>query len=90
MRSMIWLQPRALKSITVAVAFPCWLAGRKPSTQVTVVTYSEKLSLQHALHRQSVLESDWYRRIFPAMKVKRPGTRLTDVNTTMHGRILAV
>src|SRR5690606_34938859 len=32
-RSMISIQPRTLKSFTVAVAWPCWLLGRNPATQ---------------------------------------------------------
>jgi hypothetical protein len=89
LRSMIWLQPRALKSITVAVAFPCWQLGRKPSCQIMVVTYSERLSLQHARQRQSILESGWYKSHFPNVKIARPGSQVTDINTTAHGRILA-
>ena len=37
LRSMIWLQPRALKSIAVAVAFPCWLLGRDPTRQIFAI-----------------------------------------------------
>ena len=47
-RSMIWIQPRTLKSFTVAIAFPCWLLGRNPAAKIMVATYGEALSSDHA------------------------------------------
>ena len=54
LRAMIWIQPRALKSITVAVAYPCWLLGRNPAAKIMVVTYAGQLSRQHAEHRTTI------------------------------------
>src|SRR5688500_3149730 len=51
-RSMISIQPRTLKSITVAVVFPCWLLGRRPDLEVMVATYGETLSTEHAEKRR--------------------------------------
>lgn len=90
LRSMIWLQPRALKSVAVAVAFPCWLVGRDPTREVLVVTYSDKLGLTHAQHRKRVLESPMYQRLFPEVRVGKDGNRILDILLTRGGRIRAI
>lgn len=90
LRSMIWLQPRALKSITVAVAFPCWLLGRNPSEEIMVATYGGELSRQHADHRRSILEALWYRKLFPGTKIAPRGNRQEEIITTKNGRCLAI
>ncbi|WP_160299207.1 phage terminase large subunit [Sphingomonas sp. SRS2] len=73
----------------MAVAFPCWLLGRNPSLKIMVVTYSEDLSLQHAGHRRSILESDWYQRMYPNTRIAKRGNRQLDTLTTQHGRCLS-
>lgn len=90
LRSMIWIQPRALKSIAVSVAFPCWLMGRDPTRQIMVATYSDGLGTTHAQHRKRILESEFYKRLFPAVEVARDGNRLMDLLMTAGGRIRAV
>ena len=89
-RSMIWLQPRALKSITVAIVFPCWLLERDPTLQIMVATYGEKLSRDHAEKRRQIFESDWYQRIFPGTRIDGRGNRLFDLKTTAGGGCKAV
>ena len=88
-RSMIWLQQRALKSITVAIVFPCWLLGRNPPLEIMVATYGETLSIEHAEKRRQIIESDWYKRIFPAMRIARGGSLLR-FKTTAGGGCRAV
>jgi len=90
LRSMIWLQPRALKSITVAIVFPCWLLGRDPTLEIMVATYGETLSRDHAEKRRQIMESDWYRRIFPGTRLAERGNRLLDLKTTAGGGVKAV
>lgn len=84
-RAMIWLQPRTLKSFTVAIVFPCWVLGINPSRKIVVATYGEKLSLEHADKRRQIMDSALYRRLFPKTRIKRPGTRGADIQTTAGG-----
>jgi predicted phage terminase large subunit-like protein len=83
--SMIWLQPRALKSITVAIVFPCWLLGRDPTLEIMVATYGETLSREHAEKRRQIMESDWYKRIFPRTRIATVGNTLLRMKTTAGG-----
>ncbi|MFS8064131.1 MAG: hypothetical protein ACMG5Z_06035, partial [Luteimonas sp.] len=90
LHSMIWIQPRFLKSITVAVAFPCWLLGRNPSEEIMVATYGGTLSRQHGDHRRSVLESRWYQKLFPGTRIAPRGNRHEEIITTKNGRCLSI
>lgn len=88
LRSMIWIMPRQLKSITAAVAFPCWMLGRNPAARIMIVTYADDLSVQHGEQRKQILESSWYRRLFPATRIQV--SRQHEMKTTEHGHVLAV
>ena len=88
LRSMIWLMPRSLKSITAAVAFPCWVIGRDPTAKIMIVTYADKLSTDHADYRRQILESDWYRQLFPDTHIRI--SRQHEIKTEAHGQVLAV
>jgi predicted phage terminase large subunit-like protein len=90
MLSMISIQPRALKSITVAIAFPLWLLGRDPSRLVTVAAYSETLSDKHAHKRRLIMRSAWYQRMFPNTRVAPDRDRLLEVGLTAGGECRAV
>jgi len=64
-RLIINIPPRHLKSISVAVSFPAWLLGHNPSEQIMCASYSEALSFEHSLNCRLILESQWYKEIFP-------------------------
>lgn len=89
-RSLISIQPRSLKSFTVAVCWPCWLVGRKPSAKVMVATYGETLSAEHAEARRRIMESEWYQALFPNTWLARRGNRDGALQTSAGGRIAAV
>jgi predicted phage terminase large subunit-like protein len=63
--------PRHLKSICTAVAFVAWALGRDPSLKVLIASYGADLALLHGRHRRAVMESDWYRQLFPATRLER-------------------
>lgn len=89
-RSMIWIQPRTLKSFTAAIAFPCWLLGRDPGVHVMVAAYGEKLSEEHAEARRAIMMSDWYRELFPQTRIAGRGNSGGTLSTTAGGTIRAV
>ncbi len=81
-RLLINQPPRSLKSICVSVAYVAWLLGHDPARRVIVVSYSGEFAAE--LHRQfrMVVESDWYRQLFPATRwAKETGSDLV----TTHG-----
>ena len=64
-RLLINQPPRSLKSICTSVAYVAWRLGHDPSSRIFVASYSAELAAD--LHRQFrlVVESDWYRELFP-------------------------
>jgi predicted phage terminase large subunit-like protein len=70
-RLIINMPPRHLKSLTVSVAFPAFLLGLEPWHRIFSVGYGSELSSKHAADFRSIVESSWYRRAFPQMRIKR-------------------
>jgi hypothetical protein len=77
------MPPRHLKSIMVSVAFPAFLIGLEPWRRIFVISYGDDLSLKHASDFRSIVESAWYRRAFPAMRITR--SLQDEVRTTRRG-----
>ena len=70
-RQIINLPPRYLKSLTVSVAFPAFVLGHEPHRRIYAISYSNELATKHARDFRSIVESDWYRRAFPKMRIER-------------------
>jgi predicted phage terminase large subunit-like protein len=70
-RLIINAPPRHLKSLTVSVAFSAYLLGLEPWRRIFAISYSSELSSKHASDFRSIVESSWYRRAFPEMKIAR-------------------
>jgi predicted phage terminase large subunit-like protein len=86
-RLLINQPPRSLKSICVSVAYVAWILGQDSTRRIIVVGYSQDFAAE--LHRQFrvVVNSDWYRALFPAtIWSKETGL---DLVTTMGGGRLA-
>jgi predicted phage terminase large subunit-like protein len=84
-RLVINLPPRYLKSIAASVAFPAWLLGHDPTIRIICASYSENLAGKHALDCRAVMESDWYRCVFPGTRISREKNAELNFVTTRHG-----
>lgn len=82
-RLIVNLPPRYLKSLTVTVALPAFLLGHDPRMRIFSVSYSNDLSAKHAADFRAIVQSDWYRRTFPSMRVARVAD--SDVFSTRRG-----
>jgi predicted phage terminase large subunit-like protein len=85
-RLIINQPPRSLKSLTCSVAFVAFLLGHDPSLKIWVVSYSEGLAADLARQFRQVVASDWYRRIFPQLRIARD-TALELVTSEGGGRV---
>jgi hypothetical protein len=83
LRKIINLPPRSLKSIIVSVALPAWLLGHDPSLQIIVVSYSDELARKLSRDFRTVVESKWYRDLFPGMILEKATE--TEITTTRQG-----
>lgn len=89
-RLVITVPPRHLKSVAASVALPAYLLGLDPTRRIMVATYSQDLARLHASQCRDIMQTDWYRRIFPDAKLADDGTRALDLRTTARGGRKAV
>lgn len=82
-RLIVNLPPRNMKSIICSVALPAYLLGKNPREQIVCVSYSDDLSSQLANQFKMVVESEWYKDLFPGVLLKTRG--LDMLRTTAGG-----
>ena len=63
------MPPRSMKSICVSVAWPAWILGNQPTARIIVASYSRLLSKKHSLDTRCIMQSDWYRELFPKVEL---------------------
>lgn len=68
-RLIINLPPRSLKSLCVSVAFPAWILGHDPTARIICISYNQKLAEKFGRQTRQVMESIWYRKLFPHTRI---------------------
>ena len=89
-RLIVNLPPRSLKSIAFSVALPAFALGLNPALRIICVSYSIELAKKLANDFRAIIESDWYRRIFPGTRIGRFKNTETEIEFTKRGYRLAV
>ncbi len=82
-RLMVTVPPRNLKSIGASVAFPAWLLGHDATLRIICASYGAELAAKFARDCRAVMESAWYRRLFPRTRLVRHAEM--DLATTRQG-----
>ena len=88
-RLIITMPPRSLKSLTASVAFPAWLLGRDPTRKFICVSYAQPLAVKHANDFRTVVDTAWYRAMFPVFRVSPRKNTENELQTTLGGGRLA-
>jgi predicted phage terminase large subunit-like protein len=86
-RLIVNLPPRSGKSISVSVAYVAWLLGHDPRVRFIVASYSSELAAALHLQFRMVIDSDWYKQLFPMMRLAKDTD--TEAVTTVGGGRLA-
>src|SRR4051794_5329938 len=89
-RLIITLPPRSLKSMAFSVALPAFALGLNPRLRIICVSYSIELAKKLANDFRAIVESEWYRRIFPGTRIGRFKNTETEIEFTERGYRLAV
>lgn len=84
-RLAISLPPRNLKSIVASVAFTAWVLGHHPSWKIISASYGAQLSEAHGRDCRQIMQSDWYRRIFPGTRLLNDRPAASNLETTEGG-----
>jgi predicted phage terminase large subunit-like protein len=87
-RLIINMPPRSLKSITSSVALPAFALGLDPTRRFICVSYSAELAKKHSNDFRAVVESPWYRALFPGMRIGQKDSEI-EIETTARGSRLA-
>ena len=70
-RLMVNIAPRMLKSQVFSAVLPAYLLGRNPECRIVCVSYSQDLSETLAADTLRIMDSDWYRRLFPTVSLSK-------------------
>lgn len=84
-RLIINIPPRSMKSISASVAFPAWVLGRDPTSKFICASYSKSLSVKQSIDCRLVIESEWYRNIFPNTVLEKDQNTKDKFITTARG-----
>ena len=84
-RLIITLPPRSGKSICASVAFPAFALGQDPQLRIVCASYSQELAAKHARDFRAVLESSWYRSLFPKTRINSRKNTEGEIETTARG-----
>jgi predicted phage terminase large subunit-like protein len=84
-RLIINLPPRTLKSHGASVAFTAWLLGHDPTVQIICASYGQDLADKHARDARTVINSPFYRRLFPRTVLSESKQSVNDFMTTEQG-----
>ncbi|CAN5410150.1 phage terminase large subunit [soil metagenome] len=68
---IVTIPPRHLKSIMISVAWVAWMLGRNPQTRFTCASYSYDLAEKHARDCLKIIESAWYQKVFPSVRLTK-------------------
>lgn len=82
---IITMPPRYLKSICASVALPAWILGHDPMARIICASYSIELAAKHSRDCRVVMESDWYRRIFPRTRINAGKNSELEFETSERG-----
>lgn len=89
-RLIINIPPRCLKSVTVAVAYVAYLLGHNPGAKIIVASYGLDLARKHSDDCRRVMETPWYRQMFPNTRLAGKGNTSEEIRTTQGGSRKAV
>jgi predicted phage terminase large subunit-like protein len=87
-RLIINVPPRHLKSFLASVAFPAWVLGHDPSTQIVCASYAQDLADKLARDCRRIMVSDRYQRLF-ATRLSPQRQAVAEFETTAQGCRLA-
>lgn len=84
-RLVVSLPPRNGKSETISVAWVAWMLGQNPKLRFVGVSYSNELSGKFGRLCLSIMESPWYRELFPRTIISAKRSAAYDFDTTAGG-----
>ena len=84
-RLIINVPPRSLKSQIVNVAFTTWVLGHNPTEKIVSASYSAELAETFARDCKRIMQSEWYKQLFPKSEISNDQSSAYDFKTISRG-----
>lgn len=84
-RLIITMPPRTMKSFLASVCLPAWLLGRNPGVKIICASYAQPLSSDFAFQMRRLMQTAWYREVFPSTHVDPKKSGVEEIATTRGG-----
>jgi predicted phage terminase large subunit-like protein len=88
-RLVVNLPPRSLKSFIISTCLPAWMLGRNPAARLICASYAEELAFKFSRDCRSLMETDFYKRLFPRTRLNPRKSTEAEFETTRRGYRLA-
>jgi len=88
-RLIVNLPPRNGKSKLISIIWVAFMLGQNPALNFVCVSYSNELSGKLGRDCLSIMQSDWYQKLFPATEISRRRSANWDFETSSGGGRLA-
>lgn len=84
-RLIITMPPRTMKSFLASVCLPAWLLGRAPGVKIICASYAQPLSSDFAFQMRRLMQTPWYRELFPHAHIDPKKSGVEEIATTRGG-----
>lgn len=84
-RLIICMPPRTMKSLLASVFYPAWALSREPSAKIICASYAQPLSNDFAFQMRRLMQTAWYRSVFPILKLDQKKLGVDEIGTTAGG-----
>ncbi|MEP5760916.1 MAG: phage terminase large subunit [Litoreibacter sp.] len=88
-RLIINMPPRSAKSISASVAFPAFVHGHNPTSEIVTVSYAQNLATKLHNDYRSIVSSAWYRNLFPRTRIDTKKDTEQELRLTARGNRFA-
>ncbi len=84
-RVIITMPPRTMKSFIASICLPAWILGHKPGAKIICASYNQDLAEDFAHQTRKLMQTSWYRRLFPYTHLEPKRQALNLLATTRGG-----
>jgi len=84
-RLIINMPPRALKSLTINVAWPSFILGKYPEKRIISASHSQALSEKHSLDSRNIMHFNWFKENFSNCTISNSMNQKRKFMTTKNG-----
>lgn len=84
-RLCINVPPRSLKSYLASIAFPAWVLGNQANEKFIATSFNATLAKEMSQKSRILIESDWYKSLFPDMRIDQNQNEKHNFWTTERG-----